>query len=239
MKEKLIIFLFFASAGSLKPGVVPPCSTAVATPPRTPEQLSWWSGKVVARQIESGGRGRGMFACAEIGKDELIAVFAGKVITTAERIALATQAEENYAMQIEDDLSLHMRDEQAGVADFVNHSCDANAGIRGQIMLVAMRDIALGEEVCFDYCMTDSSPAFHLIGEGIAAIDHALVAGQQQASTTATRCMCGSARCRGTLSGNDWQREELQQRYAGYFSDYLQRRINARNAEKRLRALAS
>ena len=39
-------------------------------------------------------------------------------------------------------------------------------------------------------------------------------------------CHCGSPNCRGTVRGNDWQRPELWAKYAGYFSPYLQRRID-------------
>lgn len=35
----------------------------------------------------------------------------------------------------------------------------------------------------------------------------------------------GTAAGRGTISGRDWQRPELQQRYGEYFSGYLLRRI--------------
>jgi hypothetical protein len=38
-------------------------------------------------------------------------------------------------------------------------------------------------------------------------------------------CACGSPLCRGRVTGDDWQRHDLQARYAGYFSPYLQRRI--------------
>jgi hypothetical protein len=38
-------------------------------------------------------------------------------------------------------------------------------------------------------------------------------------------CKCGSPNCRGTVTGKDWQRPELQKRYAGYFSAYLAAKI--------------
>jgi hypothetical protein len=39
-------------------------------------------------------------------------------------------------------------------------------------------------------------------------------------------CGCGSPSCRGHVSGNDWQKPELQKRYAGFFSPHVQRRID-------------
>jgi uncharacterized protein len=39
-------------------------------------------------------------------------------------------------------------------------------------------------------------------------------------------CQCNSPRCRKVLDGHDWRRADLQQRYRGYFSWYLQRKID-------------
>src|SRR5436853_64842 len=38
-------------------------------------------------------------------------------------------------------------------------------------------------------------------------------------------CNCGAPNCRKILTGRDWQRPELQKRYAGYFSAYLADKI--------------
>jgi hypothetical protein len=38
-------------------------------------------------------------------------------------------------------------------------------------------------------------------------------------------CSCGAPDCRKTLTGKDWQRLDLQERYANYFSTYLARKI--------------
>ncbi len=40
-------------------------------------------------------------------------------------------------------------------------------------------------------------------------------------------CECGSPLCRGRVTGEDWRNPELWQRYAGHFSPYLARRIDA------------
>jgi hypothetical protein len=67
---------------------------------------------------------------------------------------------------------------------------------------VAMRDIAVDEEICFDYAMSDSSDYDEF------------------------ECGCGSPNCRKRISGSDWKKPELQKRYKGYFSPYLQQRID-------------
>jgi hypothetical protein len=74
--------------------------------------------------------------------------------------------------------------------------------LRGEITFVAMRDISAGEELTHDWALTDDD-------------DYA------------AECHCGASQCRGTLTGKDWQRSDLQQRYAGYFSAYLAEKIAA------------
>jgi hypothetical protein len=96
-----------------------------------------------------------------------------------------------------------------GEGDYVNHSCNPNAGLSGQIGLVAMRDIKIGEEVCFDYAMCDTMPYDEFT------------------------CGCGSLNCRVKVGGDDWRKPVLQKRYAGYFSPHVQRRIDAQYAEKK------
>ena len=70
-----------------------------------------------------------------------------------------------------------------------------------------MRDIQAGEEVTYDYAMSDGS-----------SYDEFL-------------CGCGSVHCRGRVSGEDWRQTELWQRYDGYFSPYLARRITTQQRQ--------
>src|SRR5438876_2853782 len=101
-------------------------------------------------------------------------------------------------IQIGDDLFISpvTAEEREGSMLYSNHSCDANLGVRGEITFVARRDIWAGEELTHDWCTTDDD-------------DYSV------------ECNCGSANCRKTLTGKDWQRPELQEKYAGYFSAYL------------------
>ncbi|MCG8493655.1 MAG: SET domain-containing protein-lysine N-methyltransferase [Sneathiellales bacterium] len=83
----------------------------------------------------------------------------------------------------------------------LNHSCDPNVGIQGQVSFVAMRQIAPGEELSFDY----------------ATGDH---------DDWEMTCQCGARECRGIITGYDWKIPALQQKYKGYFSTYLQEKID-------------
>ena len=160
---------------------------------------TWRSPKI--RVSEDTLAGRGVVAVADIARDEIVAIKVGHVITSAE-IGPVTQAAGDLALQIEDDFYLAPREpgDVDNMSVFINHSCDPNVGFRGQVVYVAMRDIQVGEELCHDYAM-ERSDAY--------ALD----------------CRCGSPLCRGKVSGEDWRLPELQQRYRGYFSLYIENRI--------------
>jgi hypothetical protein len=44
-------------------------------------------------------------------------------------------------------------------------------------------------------------------------------------------CACASATCRRKVTGNDWMLPELQERYQGHFSSYLERRVAQMKAQ--------
>ncbi len=161
------------------------------------ESPTCWLGHHAEGRDCPGRGGRGVFATRTIAAGDLIAVWGGEVVTEADLPKLPH--ERRLAIQIDERLFLFSNRE--GPADWINHSCSPNAGMRGQVSLVAMRRIRAGEEIHYDYAMTDGSPYDEFV------------------------CSCGSPRCRGFVSGEDWRRPELVRRYAGFFSSYLEARI--------------
>jgi len=164
---------------------------------RTP--LSFLSPKT--RVGESRIQGRGLFAAEPIATGETVAVKGGHIVGRKEIVELRRRLGP-AEIQIAEDLFITPVDEEEreGSMIFSNHSCDPNIGVRGQVVFVAMRDIAAGEELTHDWAMTDYDE-------------------------DSMACRCGAASCRGTITGKDWRRAELQSRYAGYFSDYLAEKI--------------
>jgi len=163
-------------------------------------RLSYLSPKTEVRQSKI--HGRGLFALADIAKDEIVAIKGGHVVdrkTLREKITPLLGAVE---IQIDDDLFIApaTREEREVSMLYLNHSCDPNLGVRGEITFLAMRDISAGEEFTHDWAMTDDD-------------------------NYSVECNCGAANCRKVLTGKDWQRSHLQKRYAGYFSAYLARKI--------------
>ena len=106
-------------------------------------RMSYLSPKTEVRESPIGGRG--LFAAAPIAVGELVAVKGGHVFdrTTLERIAPRLGPAE---IQIAENLFIGPLDssEREGSMIFSNHSCQPNLGVAGQILFVAMRDIASG-----------------------------------------------------------------------------------------------
>ena len=163
--------------------------------------ISYISSKLEKRRSPKGGYG--LFACKKILSGEPVVDFSqgpGRYVATQEMDRLYDQGYD-YGIQVGDDAFFAAtQDAELEAVDFLNHSCDPNCGIKGSLQIVAMRDIAPDEEITFDYAMSESSDF---------TMD----------------CACGSLHCRGTITGGDWTRKDLQEKYRGYFSEYLENKI--------------
>ncbi|MBU1133096.1 MAG: SET domain-containing protein-lysine N-methyltransferase [Patescibacteria group bacterium] len=142
---------------------------------------------------------KGMFAKENIKKDEMVFIKGGHILTRKE---LFTSTTINSYLPISDDyfLGATTPDEEDSIKLFINHSCDANCGVRGEITFVAMRDINANEELTIDYALVDNED--YEIG-----------------------CNCESKHCRKKVTGYDWKLPEVQKKYVGYFARYLKDKI--------------
>jgi uncharacterized protein len=149
-------------------------------------------------------QGRGLFASSDLQKGEVVAVKGGCIFDheTLKKIQPILGASE---IQIGEGLYIGplTQEDREGSMIFSNHCCEPNIGVQGNVVFVAMRDIAAGEELTHDWAMTDDD----------------------ESSMT---CNCGAKTCRGTITGKDWQRPDLQSQYGPYFSSYLQQKIKSR-----------
>ncbi len=163
--------------------------------------LTYFSPKTEKRGSDV--EGRGLFASESISKGDIVVVKGGYVMTKDQR----DQVERRLGpaeIQVTDDLFIGPTTpkEREGGMMHLNHSCEPNLGVAGQIVFVARRDIVKDEELAFDYAMTDDEPY-------------------------EMRCNCGATNCRGVVTGRDWMMKEVRQQYDGYFSWFIQRRIDA------------
>lgn len=129
----------------------------------------------------SGVHGRGLFAARDLAKGERVVEYVGHKITKAES---DRRTNRQWARGRVYTFELNSRYDIDGSplwnkARWANHGCDPNTEtevIRGKIWLTALRDIAAGEEITYDYNFpVDDEPA---------------------------PCRCGSPRCRGFIVGS-------------------------------------
>jgi len=136
-----------------------------------------------------GTKGDGVFAARQFGSRETVVVG---------RIEAELSANDQHASQIGPDrFVMH-----GGLLPKVNHSCEPNCGIRvnesGAHNLVALRPIAVGEEITYDYAMGNYSIDFFPV-----------------------QCRCGEPNCRGRITG--WKDLPARRRveYDGFVAPYL------------------
>ena len=165
--------------------------------------ISSWISPKARKGLSSDIAGRGLFAVERIDAGEIVAVKGGHIVT-ARQLQDLPDPLPNSEIQIADGLHLVALspEEYEPVMLFINHSCEPNVGLAGNIVYVAMRDVTAGEELTIDYALFDDYD------------------GQEIMS-----CHCDTASCRGVIDGHDWRRPDLQRKYHGYFSWYLQRKI--------------
>ena len=165
----------------------------------TGQTYSYLNDKCESQETPRGGCG--VYARSVIAMGELVCMWGGHVSARSSLDPTMPRFTERV-LQIEEDLYL-VGGEGKEPSDCFNHSCDPNLGFLGQIGLVALREIRAGEELTFDYAMSD--------GEAYDEFE----------------CHCGSPNCRQKITGNDWKLPELWSRYRGYFSPYLEKRITS------------
>lgn len=165
--------------------------------------LSYISSKAIVK--ESPIHGKGLFAVDEIARSEIVCIKGGYIFN---RQTLLSMPDWYRAAEIQIAENLFIgpmtERERDGNMIFSNHSCEPNIGIQGQIVFIAMRDIMPGEELMHDWAMTDDDD-FKM------------------------ECKCGAPNCRKTITGQDWQRKDLQEKYKNYMSWYLIEKIKRLN----------
>jgi SET domain-containing protein len=172
-------------------------------------QHEWIDQRVEIRPSSIGGRG--MIARSLIKEGEVVVIWAGIVFTRAE--VDAGRAAERSTVAIGEDRYLgspvgQYDRERDDLGDFMNHSCDPTCWMQDEVTLVARRDIRPGEELTADYAMWEND----------------------ETDVRPWECACASPLCRKTITGRDWRLPELQARYRGHFSPFINERIRATEA---------
>jgi D-alanine-D-alanine ligase len=138
----------------------------------------------------AGVKGRGVFTLEPIAAGRRVIVFGGRMLSSAEL------TDDLLAMQVGPDLWLCS--DGSLLDDCINHSCHPNTGfLHGDPVLYAMRDIAAGEEICWDYSTSISETGWSM------------------------PCHCGAPTCRGVAQAWGELSAADRQRLRGWALAYL------------------
>lgn len=152
--------------------------------------------------------GNGVFATRSFARTQRMVQFRGPLLHRSE-VPSSYAGEGDRYVQIGVDEFLGP---SGGFDDWVNHSCEPNAGLeftRDGIWLVALEDIARGDEVTWDYSTTLFENPWRM------------------------RCRCGKPSCRGVIGEFARLPHHVQARYAkrgvipGYLRRFLERAARA------------
>lgn len=151
-------------------------------------------------------KGRSLFTRAGHAAGKVLFEHRGERLSFARALRLPA----DHIMEIGDDLVLTA---SGDLDDFINHGCAPNCGAQftadGRILAVALRDIAPGEELTYDYASTTTQ------------------AGLQAFPGWRFPCACGAPVCRGEVSCA----EEIP---AARIEEYLRQGVLAPHVLRRL-----
>lgn len=162
---------------------------------------SYVSPKVEKKQL--GSKGYGLVAKESISKGEIVSISGGLILTEEQHKKIVEdRGFGDYSYYIENGFLICPLNPEDPSDDWrMNHCCEPNCGVRGQIVFVALRDINPNEELTFDYAMTETNPDY--------SVD----------------LHCDKKSCRKKFTGNDWKNPDLQNKYKGHLSLYIESKI--------------
>jgi uncharacterized protein len=156
------------------------------------------------------GVGKAVYAKHFIPKGSYILTFCGPLVSDAE----ATERDlANFGrimgneLQIGDDFYIYLQEP----GRLINHSCDPNAGVINDSILVAARDIQQDEEICWDYSTS-----------------------MDEDETWAMECLCGSPKCRGSAADFRTLPKELRLKYlqCGMVQNFIRKQYDKETGER-------
>jgi len=151
----------------------------------------WISPKTEVK--ESQIHGRGTFATEPISKGDIVAVYGGIIVPKSDIKTYREKIGGIRGIQIHENFFICPTESEGGC---FNHSCEPNLGYTNTILIVALKNVSQGEELVFDYGMSESNFEPYT-------------------------CSCKTSSCRKTIKPADWKNPELQKKYGEFFATYL------------------
>lgn len=148
----------------------------------------------------SGIHGSGIFTKKDIDRGDTIFILKGKRFQKINKTIKDTLGNPNWV-----GIKKNTWINPAGMFEFINHSCGPNMGIKGSVTFVALRNIKAGEELTFDYSITETDKKWRF------------------------NCKCGSRNCRKVVRSVQFLPKKVFNRYSPYVPEYFKKVYNKIN----------
>ena len=140
--------------------------------------------------------GLGLFARAAMPAATVVSRLGGRLVDTQElkrQLGLSADGDRGYVDTITVGEDLHLVLPTGTPNGRGNHSCDPNTWWVDGYTLGTRHEIAVDEEVTNDYATSTDADSFTMA------------------------CSCASPLCRGLVTGGDWRRADLRERYGTHW----------------------
>lgn len=152
---------------------------------------------------ESTVAGDGLFASSAVAAGDTVVIFGGRIVSTADLNELISTANDAgaYVDALHIGIDRHLVLEAGTDAHFGNHSCDPTLLYSEPSSLIARRTLRVGEELTVDYATLTALEDWSM------------------------ECSCRSDGCRELVTGDDWKRRNLQERYGEHWVQPIRRAL--------------
>ena len=164
---------------------------------------------VLSQKVEirnGASHAKGMFAKEAISQGEIVFIKGGHILKY-DQIFSSGVINSYHPISDEYFIGSVNAEEEDGIKLYINHSCNPNCGLRGEITFVAIKDIRQNEELSIDYAFLDNE-------------DYEF------------KCACGQVECRKVVTGRDWRIRHIQDCFYEYFAAYLKEKIDAERNDR-------
>lgn len=142
---------------------------------------------------KAGNLGKSIFAKASIKKDKIIFIIKGTVERSEYNSEFYHEGPNWLALARNKWLSPFDNNPWR----YINHLCNPNAGLKGKVTVVAMKDIKKDEQISIDYCITKDDPYWNM------------------------KCNCGQKNCRKIIRSIRFLSPRLFNKYKKYIPKFL------------------
>lgn len=167
---------------------------------------TWADSRLVKKTSKISGDG--IFVNNDIKKGEVLMIFGGEIVSKKNLTEKKYRLQTAFPISQDEFIVLPVSNTQDTIDEYLNHSCNPTAWLIDEVTVVARRNIKKGQEITVDVATWDIDEEWLFSDDGL--------------------CYCGKKICRKILNPQDYKRPELQKRYKGHFSPYIQNLIEGK-----------